>query len=170
MFQVPILVIRSDFLWISEKVEPINCGIVLVKNFEGSFYRTQGKKKVNIGVVPKVMSPLSKKSKTSTQRKGLDSESGENPFKTDLSPVVEKGISQENLGMSDSVVLITDIKLIGKDQKILTECQVNVGEEKKTKTKCLGVTGLSQKVSLPVLDILKSMGGSDSMTVKKIAP
>ena len=30
MFQVPILVVRSDFLWISEKVEPINCGIVLV--------------------------------------------------------------------------------------------------------------------------------------------
>ena len=28
MFQVPILVVRSDFLWISEKVEPINCGIV----------------------------------------------------------------------------------------------------------------------------------------------
>ena len=44
----------------------------------------------------------------------------------------------------------------------------NVGEEKKTKTKHLGVTGPSQKVSLPVLDILKSMGGSDSATVKKI--
>ena len=27
---VPILVICSDFLWISEKVEPINCGIVLL--------------------------------------------------------------------------------------------------------------------------------------------
>ena len=102
----------------------------------------------------------------STPRKGLDSESGENPFKTDLSPVVEKDISQENLGMSDSVVLIPDIKLIGKDQKILMERQVNVGEGK-TKTKCLGVTGPSQKVSLPVLDIFKSMGGSDSVTVKK---
>ena len=31
MFQVAILVVRSDFLWISEKVEPINCGIVLVQ-------------------------------------------------------------------------------------------------------------------------------------------
>ena len=98
--------------------------------------KTAGTLKLShIGVVPKVMSPLSKKSKMSTPRKGLDSESGENPFKTDLSPVVEKDISQENLGMSDSVVLIPDIKLIGKDQKILMERQVNVGEEKKTKTK-----------------------------------
>ena len=38
MFQVPILVVRSDFLWISEKVEPINCGIVLVQNCDGCFY------------------------------------------------------------------------------------------------------------------------------------
>ena len=44
MFQVPILVVHSDFLWISEKVEPINCGIVLVQNCEGCFYGTQGKK------------------------------------------------------------------------------------------------------------------------------
>ena len=43
MFQVPILVVHSDFLWISEKVEPINCGIVLVQNCEGCFYGTQGK-------------------------------------------------------------------------------------------------------------------------------
>ena len=46
MFQVPILVLHSDFLWISEKVKPINCGIVLVQNCEGSFYGIQGKKKV----------------------------------------------------------------------------------------------------------------------------
>ena len=82
--------------------------VTVVQNCEGGFY---GKKK----------------SKTSTPRKGLDSESGENPFKTDLSPVVEKDISQEHLGKSDSVVLIPDIKLIGKNQKILTECQVNAG-------------------------------------------
>ena len=48
MFQVPILVIHSHFLWISEKVEQINCGIVLVQNCEGSFYGTQGKEKVYI--------------------------------------------------------------------------------------------------------------------------
>ena len=168
MFQVAISVVRSDFLWITEKVEPINCGIVLVQNCEGCFYTTQGKKKVNIGVVPNIMSPLSKKSKTSTQRKGGDSESGENLFKADLSPVVEKEVSQENVYTRDSVALIPNIKPISNDQKILTEQEVNVGEEKKTTTKRLGVTGPSQKITLPVLDISKSMGGSDSVMVKKI--
>ena len=45
MFQVAILVVRSDFLWISEKVEPINCGIVLVQNCEGVFYGPHKKRK-----------------------------------------------------------------------------------------------------------------------------
>ena len=168
MFQVPILVVHSDFLWISEKVEPINCGIVLVQNCEGVFYGTQGKKKVNIGVVPKVMSPLSKKSKTSTPRKGGDGESGEHPFQADLSPVVEKEVSQENVHISDSAPLIPNITAIAKDQKILTEHQFNVGEEKKTTTKRLGVSGPSQKITLPVQDISKSMGGSDFVMVKKM--
>ena len=168
MFQVLILVVHSDFLWISEKVEPINCGIVLVQNCEGVFYGTQGKKKVNIGVVPKVMSPLSKKSKTSTPRKGGDGESGEHPFQADLSPVVEKEVSQENVHTSDSAPLIPNIMPIAKDQKILTEHQFNVGEEKKTTTKRLGVSGPSQKITLPVLDISKSMGGSDFVMVKKM--
>ena len=135
MFQVAILVVHSDFLWISEKVEPINCGIVLVQNCEGVFYGTQGKKKVNIGVVPKVTSPLSKKSKMSTPRRGGDHESGDHPFKSDLSPVLEKEVSHENVDTSDSVALIPKIKPIVKDQKILTECQDNVGAQKKTTTK-----------------------------------
>ena len=125
MFQAAILVVRSDFLWISEKVEPINCGIVLVQNCEGVFYATQRKKKVNVGVVPKVTSPLSKKSKTSTPRRGGDRESGDHPFQADLSPVLEKEVSQENVDTSDSVALIPNIKPIAKDQKILTERQDN---------------------------------------------
>ena len=48
-----------------------------------------------------------------------------------MSPVVEQDVSQENLGMSDFVALIPDIKPILKDQKILTDCQVNVGGNKK---------------------------------------
>ena len=135
MFQVAILVVRSDFLWISEKVEPINGGIVLVENCKGVFYGTQGKKKVNIGVVLKVTSPLSKKSKTSTPRRGGDRESGDHPFKADLSPVLEKEVIQENVDTSDSVALIPNIKPIAKDQKILTEHQDNVGAQKKITTK-----------------------------------
>ena len=149
-------------------MEPINCGIVLVQNCEGVFYGTQGKKKVNVGVVPKVTSPLSKMSKMSTPKRGEDHESGDHPFKSDLSPVLEKEVSHENVDTSDSVALIPKIKPIVKDQKILTECQDNVGAQKKTTTKQLVVTGPSQKMTLPVLDISKSMGGSDSVMVKKM--
>ena len=39
--------------------------------------------------------------------------------------------------------------------------------ENKMKTKRLGLKGPSQKISLPVHDISKSMGGSDCVTVKK---
>ena len=81
------------------------------------------------------MSPLSKKSKTSTPRRGGDHESGDHPFKSDLSPVLEKEVSQENVDTSDSVALILKIKPIVKDQKILTERQDNVGAQKKTTTK-----------------------------------
>ena len=166
MFQVPILVVHSDFLWISEKVEPINCGIVLVQNCEGSFYGTQGRQKVNVGVVPKGLSPLSKRSKTSTPRKGVHGGSGDKPFT--MLPVLEKEGNQENVDTSDSVTLIPNIKPIAKGQKILTDRQVNVGDEKKTTTKRLGVSGPTQKITLPMLDISKSMGGSDSVTVKKM--
>ena len=106
------------------------------------------------------MSPLSKKSKTSTPRKGGDGESGEHPFQADLSPVVEKEVSQENVHTSDSALLIPNIMPI--------ERQFNVGEEKKTTTKRLGISGPLQKITLPVLDISKAMGGSDFDTVKKM--
>ena len=107
---------------------------MLVQNCEGVFYGTQGKKQVNIGLVLKVTSPLSKKSKTSTPRRGGNHESGDHPFKSDLSRVLEKEVSHENVDTSDSVALIPKMKPIVKDQKILTERQDNVGAQKKTTT------------------------------------
>ena len=53
-------------------------------------------------------------------------------------------------------------------QKILTERALNVPEGSKVQMKRLGVTGPAQKVSLPMVDISKSMGGSPSVTVRKI--
>ena len=43
-----------------------------------------------------------------------------------------------------------------------------MGDDNKTTTKRLGVTGPMQKITLRVLDISKSMGGSDFVTVKKM--
>ena len=108
----------------------------------------------------------SKRSKTATPRKGVHGGSGDKPFT--VSPVLEKEGNQENVDTSDSVTLIPNIKPIAKGQKILTDHQVNVGDEKKTTTKQLGVSGPAQKITLPMLDISKSMDGSDSVTVKKM--
>ena len=167
MFNVSILVIRSDFLWISQRVEPVNCNIVLVQNLEGKFYGTQGKSKCEVGLVPKVLSPLSKKSGTSTPRKGTRKNPTEVSFESNLSPIVEKGEVPVNTSTSPPVI-VPILKPIVACQKVLTECQLNVPEGGKVQTKRLGVTGPAQKVSLPIVDISQSMGGSPSVTVQKI--
>ena len=40
MFKVPFLVIRSDMLWMSQNVWPIDCPIVLVQSVHGRFLGT----------------------------------------------------------------------------------------------------------------------------------
>ena len=57
MFKMKILVVRSDYLWLSESVEPINCDVVLVQNNAGLFYGTKGKNKFDIGKVPRIGTP-----------------------------------------------------------------------------------------------------------------
>ena len=54
MFQVPFLVIRSDMLWMSQNVRPIECPIVLVQSVNGRFLGTRNKKPVFIGTVPRI--------------------------------------------------------------------------------------------------------------------
>ena len=54
MFKVLFLVIRSDMLWMSQNVRPIDCPIVLVQNVHGRFLGTRTKKPVYIGTVPRI--------------------------------------------------------------------------------------------------------------------
>ena len=54
MFKVPFLVIRSDMLWTSQNVRPIDCPIVLVQSVHGRFLGTRTKKLVYIGTVPRI--------------------------------------------------------------------------------------------------------------------
>ena len=61
MFKMKILVIRSDFLWVSVNVEPSECDVVLIQNGVGFFYGTKCKKKFHVGDVPKFESPKKKK-------------------------------------------------------------------------------------------------------------
>ena len=51
---VDFLVIRSDMLWMSQNVRPIDCPIVLVQNVHGRFLGTRTKKPVYIGTVPRI--------------------------------------------------------------------------------------------------------------------
>ena len=58
MFKIDILVMRTDFLWVSGQVAPNQCQIVLVQGCNGSFLGTKkidGSHFVNVGEVPKIL-------------------------------------------------------------------------------------------------------------------
>ena len=68
MFKFKVVVIRSDFIWVSEDVEPVNCEIVLVQKIDGTFYGTKCDKKFDVGAVPNFQLPGKKpKGKRSKQ-------------------------------------------------------------------------------------------------------
>ena len=75
MFSIKILVIRSDFLWLSSSMAPRDCNVIIVQNTSGEFLGTKaikGSKSVNVGAVPRIYvnkrhSPRAvKETKTST--------------------------------------------------------------------------------------------------------
>ena len=55
IFKITIMVIRGDFIWLSENLEPKNFDVVIVQNCNGHFIGTKhlDGKLVNIGEVPK---------------------------------------------------------------------------------------------------------------------
>ena len=57
MYNVDVVVIRPDFVWLSRPVAPITCGIVLVQDLSGNFLGTKTKNLVYIGLVPKISLP-----------------------------------------------------------------------------------------------------------------
>ena len=59
MFKIPILVIRQDFAWISSKVAPIMCPVVLVQDETGFFLGTRTSNPIYIGSVQVVTVPYS---------------------------------------------------------------------------------------------------------------
>ena len=75
MFSINILVIHSDFLWLSSSMAPRDCNVVIVQSTSGKFLgtkSTKGSKLVNVGTVPRIYvnkrrSPMAvKEIKTST--------------------------------------------------------------------------------------------------------
>ena len=63
MYKVPILVIRSDMLWLSSNVTTLDCPIGLVQNSYGQFLGTKTKYLVFVGDLPKVKFPKKLKAK-----------------------------------------------------------------------------------------------------------
>ena len=59
MFQIPILVIRQDFIWISSKVVPIMCPVVLMQDETGFFLEMRTPNPIYVGSVPVVTVPYS---------------------------------------------------------------------------------------------------------------
>ena len=59
MFKIPIYVIRQDFVWISSKVAPIMCPVVLVQDKTGFFLGTHTPNPIYVGSVPVVTVPYS---------------------------------------------------------------------------------------------------------------
>ena len=57
MYNVDIVLIRPDFVWLSRPVAPITCGFVLVQDASGNFLGTKTKNLVYIGLVPKISLP-----------------------------------------------------------------------------------------------------------------
>ena len=57
MYNVDIVIIRQDFVWLSRAIAAITCGIVLVQDSSGNFLGTKTKNPVYIGLVPKISLP-----------------------------------------------------------------------------------------------------------------
>ena len=59
MYKIAILVIRQDFVWVSSKVAPIMCPVVLVQDETGFFLGTHSPNPIYVGSVPIVSVPYS---------------------------------------------------------------------------------------------------------------
>ena len=59
MYKIAILVIRQDFVWISSKVAPIMCPVILVQDKTGFFLGMRSPNPIYVGSVPIVTMPYS---------------------------------------------------------------------------------------------------------------
>ena len=121
MFDIPILVLREDFIWTSRDIVPFKCPIVLIMNRYSKFLGTKGHR-VKVGMIPKITIPRVievagnikviwpkerdqsiKHSAVSTPKvpDGIDVEHPVMKIPHDLSPIIED--SNENIGQEAHV-------------------------------------------------------------------
>ena len=97
MFNITILVICSDFLWVSTQVPPRECPVVIIQNTSGKFLGTKstsGVHPVSVDTVPKISvnkrrSPVLVKSSTPDDYSRKQAKEFDNMLKEKLSPIPE---------------------------------------------------------------------------------
>ena len=131
MYNVDIVVIRPDFVWLSRAVAPITCPIDLVQDSSGNFLGTKTKNLVYIGLVPKISLPdpsvirakLHKIRQQFTLNRPM--QSNNEAFRTfggGLSPIVEN--SSHKLQANKQVVVRQDI--LGEDSSSNTSASTSL--------------------------------------------
>ena len=165
MFKMKILVICSDYLWVSEKVALADCNVVLIQNAAGLFYRTKCKKKFHVGDVPKIESPKLRKNIKISNVQCTPKSDNPTHMKDTSTPKNVSGKQMFTFKLSP----IETRKNDGHDEQATTEVEV--------KTKRLGMGAPVQKIrkdktshspSVNVRDIAALMGGSSSVTLHTI--
>ena len=131
MYNVDIVVIRPDFVWLSRPVAPITCGIVLVQDASGNFLGTKTKNPVYIGLVPKISLPdpnvirskLHKIRHQSTPNRPIRSQNEAfKQFGGGISPIVQMG-SQKSLANKE---VVARQNLLGEDSSSSTSASTSL--------------------------------------------
>ena len=106
MFRISILVIRTDFIWVSENIAPFNADVVIVQNCNGHFLGMKriDSKLVDVGEVPQY---IVNKCKSPSLKMSTPKERGNDKYVADvidpgLSPILEqdKQFTKDDTGFS----------------------------------------------------------------------
>ena len=131
MFNVDIVLIRPDFVWLSRPVAPITCAIVLVQDAPGNFLGTKTKNPVYIGLVPKISLPdpnlirskIHKIRHQSTPNRPIRSQNEAfRQFGGGISPIVEMG-SQKSQANKE---VVARQNLLGEDSSSSTSASTSL--------------------------------------------
>ena len=139
-FKITIMVIRGDFIWVSENLEPKNFDVVIVQNCNGHFIGTKhlDGKLVNIGDVPKFnvnkrKSPCALE--TSTPKEGAMVGNAGSVDAPNVSPLLDKcrlGVSTDSCFSFDKT--LEDIKKFKTEVKNEKKIYVNESTDNATIT------------------------------------
>ena len=129
MFNVTILVVRGDFVWLSKNIAPIDANIVLVQNCNGHFVGTkhmdEDKPLVDVGEVPRIIvnkRSSAEQNQTSTPKSSSRLRRGKEMEEPNLSPIVEVSSHSNSIESGFSLDNTTDsTKQLRDDVKKLVD-------------------------------------------------